>query len=81
MRNIPSRSARHQRRSENHSGYTMKQIVYVDHEQLAHIRKQALDDEVMGIDPGLYWKYQYPAATDIEFVVGRPEERRGDEHG
>jgi hypothetical protein len=53
----------------------MKQLVYVDHEQLAHIRKQALEDEIMGIDPGAYWKYLYPAATEIEFVVGSPERR------
>jgi hypothetical protein len=52
----------------------MKQIVYVNHGQLAHIRQQALEEEIVGIDPGAYWKALYPAATEIEFIVGRPDQ-------
>ena len=51
----------------------MKQIVYVEPEQFAQIRRQAIDDELRGIDPGAYWKARYPAATEIEFVVGSPD--------
>jgi len=50
----------------------MKQIVYVDYAQLAAIRKRALEEEILGIDPGVAWKKRYPHATEIEFVVGDP---------
>jgi hypothetical protein len=47
----------------------MKKVVYVDPEQFSAIRLAALEEEVMGIDPGAYWAHRYPGATEIEFVV------------
>lgn len=47
----------------------MKQVIYVDPAQFADIRLAALEEEMMGLDPGAYWARRYPGATEIEFVV------------
>lgn len=53
----------------------MKRVVHVDHARLARIRKQILEDEIAGYDPGARWKRYYPDATEIEFVVDQPEQQ------
>lgn len=47
----------------------MKQTVYVDPAQFAAIKLAARDEEIMGIDPGVYWARRYPGATEVEFIV------------
>lgn len=38
-------------------------------EQFDAIRKQTLEDEMNGLDPGARWARMYPDATEIEFIV------------
>lgn len=44
----------------------------VDAAQFAEIRKQAMQDDLHGLDPGAYWARIFPGVTDIEFVVVDP---------
>jgi hypothetical protein len=47
----------------------VKKVITVDPQQFASIRRDAFEDEIRGIDPGVRWKHQYPDATEIEFKV------------
>jgi hypothetical protein len=44
----------------------------VDAAQFAEIRKQAMLDELYGLDPGAYWARIFPGVTEIEFVAVDP---------
>ena len=55
----------------------MKKVIRVEPAQFANIRRQVMEDESRGIDPGTRWAVIYPGFRELEFVVVWPTMSQG----